>query len=247
VYERAEEDLSAAISFGECTADIAAFYAARASIYARWRKEGLAMADCNSALSFDEGNNEARAIRAALYLDEGDLTNANADCNAILSTSPDYALAYGLRGAAMAIEGDYTNALVCADRALELDPQTQIPHAVRGLVYERLGLHDKAIEELTNALRGNSEEYLPALPTEYFLRGEAFYNKGMYAEASADYLEAALLEPENVDAYYNLALTSYLAGRSDFAMIAIRQVLLLKPKYRGAWELMLRILNGPME
>jgi tetratricopeptide (TPR) repeat protein len=56
-------------------------------------------------------------------------------------------------------------------------------------------------DENSNAI---SQETLEALTTDYFSRGNAYYDKGFYDQAIADYTKAIKFLPVNADVYFNL-------------------------------------------
>lgn len=68
------------------------------------------------------------------------------------------------------------------------DPRNTCARHNRGLSYDDMCGYDRAIYEQTKAIEANPQS--PGIGRNYFLRGTAYYNKGLYDQAVEDYTKA---------------------------------------------------------
>jgi tetratricopeptide (TPR) repeat protein len=81
------------------------------------------------------------------------------------------------------------------------DPLTPEEHLNLGVTYEQQGEFDNAIKEYNLAAK--------RLPRAYLHLGNAYFQKREWKEAESYYRKAIREEPENADAYNNLAWLYY--------------------------------------
>ncbi len=67
----------------------------------------------------------------------------------------------------------------------------------------------------------------PKTPAEYQRRGYAFYARGLFSEAEADFHKAIGLDPEMVDAVYALGMTLKAGKKNQESIQTFGQVLAL--------------------
>jgi len=77
------------------------------------------------------------------------------------------------------------------------DPDDAVAYSNRSFAYSDKGDHDKAIADLTEAIRLDPDDAVA-----YSNRGFAYSNKGEYDKAIADLTEAIRLNPENAADYF---------------------------------------------
>jgi tetratricopeptide (TPR) repeat protein len=82
------------------------------------------------------------------------------------------------------------------------DPLTPEEHLNLGVTYEQQGEFDNAIKEYNLAAK--------KLPRAFLYLGNAHFQKKEWKEAEDYYLKAIQVEPNNADAYNNLAWLYYL-------------------------------------
>ncbi len=138
-----------------------------------------------------------------------------------------------------------------------------VAHNNLGVLYDRQGLHDKALEEYEKALainpsfadahanlgvaykrRGNYEkaieEYQKALagnPNMAEARtnlGLAYYHQGMYDKAVAEYQKALNIDPLLAVAQYNLGMAYYALGMHDKTLEAYTKAVAINPSFAEA-------------
>lgn len=88
------------------------------------------------------------------------------------------------------------------------DPLTAQEHLDIGLSYEKEEMYDLAILHYRKAARDSR------LSSAFFFLGNAFLEKGNYAQAEAAYREALRVDPSNADLHNNLAWLYYLRRKN---------------------------------
>jgi tetratricopeptide (TPR) repeat protein len=170
-----------------------------------------AKAAATKALEIDDTLAEAHASLAfARHHYDWDWSGAETEYRQALELNPSYATAHQWYAEYLTTVGRKEEAIAEIRRAQELDPLSLVIDANVGRLLYYTRQYDRAIEELQNTLR---------LAPNYFwahvFLGMAFEQKGMYAEAIAEFQKVAALsggEP-NVP----LAHTYAASGRTDDA------------------------------
>ncbi len=96
--------------------------------------------------------------RGQHYYEKDDYDRAIADFNRAIALKPKYLqLAYGNRGNAYAMKKQDQDAIDSYDQAVSLDPNYSAAYAGRGLIYEKMGLIERARGDYEAALKAHSE------------------------------------------------------------------------------------------
>jgi tetratricopeptide (TPR) repeat protein len=100
-----------------------------------------------------------------------------------------------------------------------------------GLVLMLVALPASAQSNRNEGEKGNaiSPETIEALTTDYFSRGNAYYDKGLYDQAIADYTKAIEWSPVNADVYFNRGVAYSQERLYDQAIADFTKVIALKP------------------
>jgi tetratricopeptide (TPR) repeat protein len=102
------------------------------------------------------------------------------------------------------------------------DPLTPEEHLNLGVTYEQQGEFDNAIKEYNLAAK--------KLPRAFLYLGNAYLQKKEWKEAESFYRKAIREEPENADAYNNLAWLYYMKKENlDQAEKLVQRALELNP------------------
>lgn len=109
------------------------------------------------------------------------------------------------------------------------DPLTPEEHLNLGVAYEKNGEFDSALKEYHAA----SEK----LPAAYLYIGNIYFQKADLDEAESYYKKAVKKDPENADAYNNLAWLYYTKGeRLDEAERLVVRAIELNPSRRDVYD-----------
>lgn len=104
-----------------------------------------------------------------------------------------------------------------------------MPHLSLGVVYEKRGMHEKAISEFQNALSLD-----PDYAEAHNNLGLAYAHKGLTDEAENEFIAALQVAPNHAGAHYNLGLIYAFKGSNDKAVIEFEAALKIRPDYAEA-------------
>lgn len=126
---------------------------------------------------------------------------------------------------------DYDNAIkIFSDLMKEDSIHKSFYYSCRGQAYHKKGEFDKAIEDLTAAIRINPQLYL-----SYVARGDVFYSKQIYKSALIDYDAAIRLNPKRSVSYFNRGLIKNALGQYNGAIDDYTKAIKQQPKYVDAY------------
>src|ERR1051326_9390814 len=92
-------------------------------------------------------------------------------------------------------------------------PKTAVDYLNRGRAYYHKGQYDKAIADLSDAIRLD-----PQLSDPFYWRGKSYNEKGQFQNAIPDFTEAIQLDPEHDD-YTDRAFAYIGLGEYDKAIV----------------------------
>ncbi|REJ66563.1 MAG: tetratricopeptide repeat protein [Planctomycetota bacterium] len=180
-----------------------------------WRQVGVwrdSFSLFDHAVRVTDRNFLALTNRGIAYQARGENEAALADYAAAIEIKPDYAKAYVNRGKLLHDGGRHEAALADFDRALEHNPGNVSAHYNRGLARLALRQVDEAIDDCNKVLEWiaqghpNAEDAGDDFAAGCLVcRGHALSIKQDYAAASADYVRALEVHPQELSAYYGLA------------------------------------------
>ena len=149
---------------------------------------------------------------------QGDLKGAEAAFLRVTKMDPDYADGWVNVARARIQEGNIAGAQEVLGRALELDPRLAKTHFFLGTALKALGRYDEAVTHLRTA----ADQY----PRDRVVRnqlGRVLFLKRQYREAIAEFTRALEVDPEDLQAHYNLMLA--YQGLGDAAAAARERTL----------------------
>jgi tetratricopeptide (TPR) repeat protein len=160
----------------------------------------------------------------------------------IIEKNPDHAEALNYRGAAWYHKGDYEKAISDYTKSLQVNPRNADVYNNRGSALYQKGDYNQAIADYTMALRGAEldleldlsdskqkkvRSQSLAYADVYNNRGAAWYNKGLYDKAIADYSTAIRINPGHVKAITNMGIAWFHKGECGIAIESFRKALKL--------------------
>jgi tetratricopeptide (TPR) repeat protein len=128
--------------------------------------------------------------------------------------------------------------------AAQLNPKIAESYYQRGIAYGQNGNYDRAIADLTEAIRFN-----PVLTQAYYNRGVSYWRTGNHDGATADFNEAIRLDPKLAVAYYGRGCACLYYGQkikadADFAQARRLGYTAPKPNSTNIFHLSLSVLGG---
>ncbi len=109
------------------------------------------------------------------------------------------------------------------------DPLSPEEHLNLGVTYEKRGELDNALKEYKVASK--------SLPLAYLYMGNVYFQKKDYKKAEKKYKEAIKRDPQNADAYNNLAWLYYVMGEKiDEAERLISKAIELNPSKEAIYK-----------
>ena len=174
-------------------------------------------------------SDQAAEHASAARLAEGhnDFPTAVREYRALAKLLPHSAEVQSNLAVALYFDNDLTGAAAASERAIALNPNLFAPHLFGGLASYRLSNPDRAVEELSKAVRINSSDVLAHLWLGY-----AYVEQVRYAEAVKQFRAVCQLDPNNVDAWYALG-QSYLQLGKD----ATANLIAFAPDGGRVWQL----------
>jgi len=149
----------------------------------------------------------------------------------VLAQSPHNYRAHNNLGLHLRNVGKLPEAREHLEEALRLNPYYWNAIFNLGLVYEGLGLVEKAIAQYRQALNyNNDQDHRDGLAATLNNRGVEFLNKGDYDKAEADFTEAVKLSGY-LQAHYNLGVIHRVKGKHQAAVLEFREVRRLSPGF----------------
>ncbi|MBY0526880.1 MAG: tetratricopeptide repeat protein [Gemmataceae bacterium] len=141
------------------------------------------------------------------------------------SQSPTGAVELFERGKALTDEGAYADAIVVFTQALALTADAEI-HLHRGRCHDRLGQHDQAIADFTEAIR-----IRPDYALAYHFRGVSHGKKDAPDKALADYDVTLRLDPRNAGCLNNRGTLFLTRDEFDRALADLDACLDINPEF----------------
>jgi tetratricopeptide (TPR) repeat protein len=143
---------------------------------------------------------------------QGDLKGAEAAFIKVTQMEPGYADGWVNVARARIQEGNVTGAEEMLRRALNLNPSLAKTHFFLGTVLKSLGSYDEALRYLRTA----SSQY-PRDRVVLNQLGRVFFLKRQFAEAIEAFQKVLAIDPEDLQAHYNLMLSYRGLGQPDRA------------------------------
>jgi len=124
---------------------------------------------------------------------------------------------------------EYDLAIKNLTAAIEIMPDSLSLYNTRGVFYDRIGEIEKAINDFTFAIDNTKDDKYKA-----HLLANRGGNKSRIMDfegAYADCKKAVELDPNNLDAYNNLAIACDESGRPDETLVFLEKIIEIDPEY----------------
>jgi tetratricopeptide (TPR) repeat protein len=159
--------------------------------------ESEAQAQYQEALRLDPDSRNARLGLAALFLEEGNTTQALIHYQAVLSGNPQDAKALVGTGYVWFTQGKNADAAAAYEEALRSNPSLAEAHYRLGELLLRQGSTEKAVSHLKQAVQMDF-----AYADAHVELGEAYEAESEWELALEQYLNAAAVDPNQLQRYY---------------------------------------------
>ena len=192
----------------------ALFY--RAKSYMQLEQSDQAEQDLTKLIILKDDYEFAHYYRALLRKDRENYLPALEDIHKSIQQSPNDTDFLKLRGEIQEALGDSLAAKSDYDRAITLKGSNLLDvYYKRGLLnYFQLGNEDAAIEDLSEAIKGNTKRF----PIAYFVRAILYTNALKYEQADEDFKSVTEFDPTNEDTYYYWAVLKLKMEQYDESM-----------------------------
>ena len=154
---------------------------------------------------------------------QGDIRNAEATFLKVTRMDPKYADGWVNVGRARVQEGNMAAAVEILRKALEVDPKLAKTHFFLGLALKSLGEYDEALQHLRAAA-----DLYPRDRVVVNQLGRVLFLKREYKAAIAEFQKVLTIDPEDLQAHYNLMLC--YQGLGDSAKATEEQALYMRFK-----------------
>lgn len=169
-----------------------------------------AIAHMEHAVRLSAGDPKLIQRLGRMYLDVGRLEDADRQSLAALEVERNSATVWALRGDCLSARGNRVKALAAYHRALALQPDFPTAQLEAADIYRQQGRYDRLLATLDRLQDGVSQKEIPARAD--MLRGIAMRELGHPGEARRCFVRAATKDPDDANAYLQLASLSLDEG-----------------------------------
>ncbi|HEV2159693.1 tetratricopeptide repeat protein [Bradyrhizobium sp.] len=216
----------------------------RGLAYVRKGDPDRAMADCDRAVELSPQTGGGQLCRGRVYFAKGNRERALAELDQTMPIKPRNDSFYYFRAESFSQLGEFDRAIADYDRIVELNPRSRYVYGCRGVAYAQKGDYDRAIADYNEAIRlahqdqgnaGDRQSQIQGQDADPIsasvagesivlasgdgpvlrARGTAYYAKGDFDRAIADYDEAIRFDPRDKDSL-GLRANAYKA-KGDFS------------------------------
>ena len=176
--------------------------------------------------------------RGDLYFGQRDFFDAVEDYTTAIELNPDADQAYFGRGMALARQGLISDGIADLTVFIKRHPDSSLAYTKRGVRYMWKQDFKNAEKDLERALELN-----PDNAEAHDDLGVVYAKRQAYAQAIDHFSATIRLDPGYQKGYHNLALSLYITGQDDQALVVVNQALALNPNHKDALLLKSNILE----
>ncbi len=139
-------------------------------------------------------------------------------------------------GRKLFMDKKYAAAAAAFGRAAEIDPSQHVAHGNLAISFQRLRMHDRAVEAYKSAIAALADRPDPLAEGEYYFNiGIVYGNQGKPDLAVQAMEKAAELDPGRAgQAFYNLGVVLSNSGKNAEALEAFKKAVEADPKHANA-------------
>ena len=185
-----------------------------------------------------EENAQLYIQRGDLYFEKREFFDAVEDYTTAIELNPEADQAYFGRGMALARQGLINEGIADLSMFIKRNPKSSLAYTKRGVRYIWKQDYANAEKDLTKALEldpNNSEAHDDL--------GVIYATKKDYEKAVEHFSATIQLDPSYQKGYHNLAMTLFLVGQDELALMRVNQALALNSNHRDALLLKSQILE----
>jgi len=194
-----------------------------------FRDPEKALVDFSKAIKLDPNNKNFYLARGHTYYHLGEREKALADYNKMIEIDPTNAYSYRYRGDIYRGSGEYDKAISDYNRSLKIDSKNFIAYNNRGLIYLIQAQYEKALNDFNKAISKQPSNF----PYSYNNVGYVYLQQGKTDLAIKYFNECLSIRDRTIAANLNLALTYYIYGEQNKAIIYLERAKELDPDLQG--------------
>jgi len=176
--------------------------------------------------------------RGDIYFGKRDFFDAVEDYTTAIELDPGADQAYFGRGMALARQGLISEGIADLTVFIKRNPDSSLAYTKRGVRYMWKQDFKNAEKDLERALEIN-----PDNAEAHDDLGVVYAKRQAYAQAIDHFSATIRLDPGYQKGYHNLALSLYITGQDDQALVVVNQALALNPNHKDAILLKSNILE----
>ena len=172
-------------------------YLLRSQIFLQQQDTVSAIANLDTATTYNKNADLAYAIRGMIYYEQGNNEAGLIDLDKAISLNAYRADYYGNRAIIRMAANNLRGAMSDFDTAIEIDNKNALSYFNRGLLRANVGDDNRAIDDFTTCLALDPNHY-----NAYMQRAVLNYKTGDYKGAISDYTTIIDQYPDFIPAYY---------------------------------------------
>ena len=162
------------------------------------------------------------ADKAIKAYSAGDIDQLAKDLPAMVSAFPTHPFTIFFKAfVADRKDNNVQEALKGYSEVIKAAPDLMEPYFFRALIFNEKGMYEKAIDDMTNAIKNDDQKQ----SNLYTLRGEIYDFAGKQNEAFADFKQAILMSPSIAKNYRGLENTSFDINKNEEAAAIIKKAI----------------------
>jgi len=162
------------------------------------------------------------ADKAIKAYSAGDIDQLAKDLPAMVSAFPTHPFTIFFKAfVADRKDNNVQEALKGYSEVIKAAPDLMEPYFFRAIIFNEKGMYEKAIEDMTNAIKNDDQQQ----SNLYTLRGEIYDYAGKQNEAFADFKQAISMSPSIAKNYRGLENTSFRCNRNEEAAAIIKKAI----------------------